>query len=295
VERFGAMSRGREEKLFAFEIANEAWQNGFGGEKGRQELRALGQLLSSQTSVLVAQSSSPGARCDGVGGLQSLYRGAGAGFATLHFERRPARGLEVWRVLRGPWDFGPCDGLPALASSNEPIGPESSIAAIDDPVVLSMLAFVTYGSGIGAFVMHSGPGVRGGGAADLKLGRHSNLWEIRDASGIAQGLQTLERLLPHNLANWEKRDWSEKSSERPFDVGDRGAITGLYCFARDQEAVCAAAGIRRPLELIARRRMTVTAYHPVDGRSIATKDVAMGERIGLKADPAAVILKVRYQ
>lgn len=293
VQRFAAMSRGREEKIFGFEIANEAWQNGFAGEEGRQELRALGQLLSSQTSVLVALSSSPGARCDGADGLQSLYKGAGADFATLHFERRPARGLEVWRVLRGPWDFGPCDGLPALASSNEPIGPESSIAAIDDPLVLSMLALVTYGSGVGAFVLHSGPGVRGGGAADLRLGRHSNLWEIRNADGITQGLRTLERLLPRDLANWEKRDSSEKSPERPFDVGDRGALSGLYCFAKREEAVCGAAGVARPLELIARRRMTVTAYHPVDGRSISTKEMGMGERFGLKADPQAVIVKVR--
>jgi hypothetical protein len=224
-----------------------------------------------------------------------LYKDAGADLATLHFERRPARGPEIWRVLRGPWDFRPCDGLPALASSNEPIGPESSVAAIDDPVVLSMLALVTYGSGIGAFVMHSGPGVRGGGAADLKLGRHSNLWEIRNAGGIAQGLRTLERLLPSGFANWEKRDSSGQSPDRPFDVDDRSAIAGLYCFAKGQEAVCGAAGIGRPLELIARRKMTVTAYYPGDGRSLSTKDMAAGDRFGLKTDPQAVILKLRYQ
>ena len=31
VDRFAALARGREHKLFAFEIANEAWQNGFPG------------------------------------------------------------------------------------------------------------------------------------------------------------------------------------------------------------------------------------------------------------------------
>src|SRR5207248_542158 len=37
VERFARISRGREEAIFAFEIANEAWQNGFPGEQGRAE------------------------------------------------------------------------------------------------------------------------------------------------------------------------------------------------------------------------------------------------------------------
>lgn len=294
VQQFAAMSRGREEKLFAFEIANESWQNGFGSATGRQELRALGQLLSSQTSVLVALSSPPRIRCEGVDGLQSLYTGAGADMATLHFGRRSGRGLEVWRVLRGPREFRWCNGLPALASSNEPIGPESSVAAIDDPLVLSMLAFVTYGSGIGAFVLHTGPGVRGGGDDDLEVGRHSNLWEIRHADRIAQGFQTLERLLPPDLANWEKRDPSEKSSARPFDVRDGRALSGPYCFAKGQQAVCAAAGVARPLDLIARRGMTVTAYHPIDGRSIAMKEMAAGDRFGLTANPRAVILQVRY-
>jgi hypothetical protein len=157
------------------------------------------------------------------------------------------------------------------------------------------LVFVTYASGIGAFVFHSAPGIRGGGGADRARGLHSNFWDLPTGDRIAQGFETLERLLPADLPNWTRQDSGEKSPTRPFDVSDLGGLSGLYCAVKDQEAFCAAAGIRRPLELIARRRMTVTAYHPVDGRSTPTKDMAMGERMGLKVDPAAVILQVRYQ
>ncbi len=50
VDRFAAMARGREHKIFAFEIANEGWQNGFSGPEGVAELRRLGKRLGNQTS-----------------------------------------------------------------------------------------------------------------------------------------------------------------------------------------------------------------------------------------------------
>ena len=50
------LARGREHKIFAFEIANEAGSNGFDGRKGIAELRSLGARLSRKTAVLVALS-----------------------------------------------------------------------------------------------------------------------------------------------------------------------------------------------------------------------------------------------
>ena len=75
------MARGREHKIFAFEIANEAWQNGFAGPEGLAELRRLGQRLNEKTPVLVALSSpARGAAC-------ATYAGSGADAMTLHYER----------------------------------------------------------------------------------------------------------------------------------------------------------------------------------------------------------------
>ncbi len=48
VDRFAALARGREHKIFAFEIANEAWQNGFRGAQGLSELRNLASAPERQ-------------------------------------------------------------------------------------------------------------------------------------------------------------------------------------------------------------------------------------------------------
>ena len=105
VDRFASMAQGREHKIFAFEIANEAWQNGFAGPEGLAELRRLGQRLNEKTPVLVALSSpARGAAC-------ATYAGSGADAMTLHYERgfgaegplaAAAAAVDVSRRLRPP-------------------------------------------------------------------------------------------------------------------------------------------------------------------------------------------------
>ena len=105
VDRFASMAQGREHKIFAFEIANEAWQNGFAGPEGLAELRRLGQRLNEKTPVLVALSSpASGAAC-------ATYAGSGADAMTLHYERgfggegptrAVAAAVDVSRRLRPP-------------------------------------------------------------------------------------------------------------------------------------------------------------------------------------------------
>ena len=98
VDRFASMARGREHKIFAFEIANEAWQNGFRGPDGLSELRRLGKRLSDKTTVLVALSApATGAACD-------TYAGSGVDAMTLHYSR--SFGDEgPTQPLRRPWQF----------------------------------------------------------------------------------------------------------------------------------------------------------------------------------------------
>src|SRR5688572_13480399 len=81
VDRFASMAQGREHKVFAFEIANEAWHNGFDGPEGLAALRRLGQRLNKRTPVLVALSSpARGAAC-------ATYAGSGVNAMTLHYQR----------------------------------------------------------------------------------------------------------------------------------------------------------------------------------------------------------------
>jgi hypothetical protein len=60
VDTFAEMARGREEKIMYFEVANEAWQNGFSGDAGAEQLRRLTKALNDKTDVLVASSAPDG-------------------------------------------------------------------------------------------------------------------------------------------------------------------------------------------------------------------------------------------
>jgi hypothetical protein len=48
---------GREHKIILIEVANEAWQNGFPGDEGVADLRALASYLNERTEVPVAITS----------------------------------------------------------------------------------------------------------------------------------------------------------------------------------------------------------------------------------------------
>ena len=124
VDRFASMAQGREHKVFAFEVANEAWQNGFAGPEGLAELRRLGQRLNEKTPVLVALSSpARGAAC-------ATYAGAGADAMTLHYER--GFGDEgPLQPLRRPWTFP----APTTAHAR----PASPIVLNNEPMVLRAL------------------------------------------------------------------------------------------------------------------------------------------------------------
>ena len=290
VERFAAIARGREEKMFAFEIANEAWQNGFPGEAGRVELQALARILKSRSQVLVALSAPEGSSCESA---QTLYRNSAADLMTLHFPR--AGSPAVWNRFQDPWSFHSCTGVPSLATSNEPVGPESSVASLDDPVALSAMAFVTYGAGIGAFVFHTGPGVRGGGAADLARGRHRNLWELPTAARISRSLATVVTSVPGDFANWQKADALGGSQDSILDVLDRTALTGMYCFTKTPAYACVPFGIRRSFQLGARRSMSASIRSLVDGTNTPVRQLVPGSPFTIPGSAPAVLVLGRVE
>jgi hypothetical protein len=291
VERFAAMAKGREQAIFAFEVANESFQNGFGGSSGEEELRGLAKILKGATPNLVALSSPPGSDCSGA---RALYQGSAADLLTLHLGRAGGEDDGHWRSLRQIWDMHACTGVPALMSSNEPIGPQSSVAAIEDPVAVAAMAFVTYGSGIGAFVFHSGPGVRGGGEADRRMRRHSDVWQLPTAPRIAAGLATLVRLLPGDFANWTQHDSVGDFPDPPFGAADKTAVAGLYCSSRGSDFACVAAGVKRPVSLTVRRTMSATVHDLVAGTGSARRLTA-GTALELLPAPAAVLIRGRFE
>ena len=213
VERFGSMTRGREEKIFAFEIANEGWQNGFGDEQGRVELHALAQLLKTQ---IAEPRGAVGARSRAVAGRRRPSIAVRlADLLTLHLPRAGMeKGAHLEHVSRSV-GFSRVRGraVPWRAATS-PSGPSRLSPARTIRLCSAALAAVTYGSGIGAFVLHTGPGVRGGGAADLARARHSNLWELPAGARIAAALSALIRALPGDFSNWQKQDALAGADER---------------------------------------------------------------------------------
>ncbi|HEX4924183.1 MAG TPA: DUF4214 domain-containing protein, partial [Bdellovibrionales bacterium] len=99
VEQFLQMSRGREHKIIMIEIANEYWQNGFGGEDGKTWLRSFARYLNDNTQILVATSAAAGDPCED---MKSLNEGGITDVGIMHFDRDVGKTDGQWRPVRQP-------------------------------------------------------------------------------------------------------------------------------------------------------------------------------------------------
>ncbi len=288
VDRFASLAKGREHKLFAFEIANEAWQNGFSGPEGLTELRRLGARLNGRTSVLVALSSPRnGMAC-------ATYAGSGVDAMTLHYERGwgPASiKIGPLQPLRRPWSFPAaydraCRGqLPAIIFNNEPIGPESSVRQDDSASRIAAGYVMTFLAGNASYVLHSGPGIRGGGAADIapKLGRHAHFDELPSFKTIATALGEAKKYLPPGLANWTRHE--PNSPGAPIQGFDR-----LYSASNGSDFVALAIGIKQPVSVRAHVNAAIEIRELATGKIVKHLKVSAGDSIDLSGYDELVII-----
>ena len=284
VDRFASLAKGREHKLFAFEIANEAWQNGFSGPEGLAELRQLGTRLNAKTSVLVALSSPRnGMAC-------ATYAGSGADAMTLHYERGFGREGPL-RPLRRPWSFPAaydrtCRGqLPAIVFNNEPIGPESSVRQDDSPSRIAAGYVMTFLAGNASYVLHAGPGIRGGGAADIaaKLGRHAHFDELPSFKAIAATLGEAKKYLPPGLANWTRH--APNAPHAPLQGHEE-----LYAASKGSDFVALAIGIKGPIVLRARTDASIDVRQTMTGQLLKRTKVSAGEQLTFSGHDSLVFL-----
>jgi hypothetical protein len=284
VDRFAAFAKGREHKLFAFEIANEAWQNGFSGPEGLTELRQLGTRLSDKTSVLVALSSPRnGEAC-------ATYAGSGADAMTLHYARGFGREGPLL-PLRRPWSFPAaydraCRGqLPPIVFNNEPIGPESSVRQDDEPSRIAAGYVMTFLAGNASYVLHAGPGIRGGGAADVapKLGRHAHFDELPSFKGIATALGEAKKYLPPGLANWTRH--APNAAAAPLQGFD-----GLYSASKGTEFIALAIGIKQPVSVRSHVNAAIDIRDLATGKIVKSLKVASRDTIELGGYEQLVII-----
>ncbi len=284
VDRFAAMARGREHKIFAFEIANESWQNGFSGPEGVTELRRLGKRLGNQTSVLVALSApESGAACD-------TYADSGADAMTIHYPRQfgdegpTAPLIRPWNVAQG--NPAGCRGaLPPVVLNNEPIGPESSVEQDDSPSRIAAGYVMTFLAGNAAYVLHTGPGIRGGGAADLAATppRHAHFSELPQFESIAAALAAARKYLPPGLANWTRH--SPDTAGAPLHGFSR-----LYTASSGSQFVALAVGIGKGTTIRARVGAMLDIRDAATGSVVKRVKVAPGNTIPLSGGQELVII-----
>jgi len=281
-------TRGREQKIIMLEVANEAWQNGFPGEQGVDDLREFAEYLNQRTGIPIAITSNHGwPDPEGAQGFEQLYANSKADIATWHFSRdRHVDG--GWKPVYDCWQYAERRGFPPVCS-NEPIGPGSSVDSESEPIRLVMAAAFAYAAKAPMYVFHSEAGVFG-------------KTRFEDTPGIER-YRSLPRLLPNDLTNWQRNDGKEASA--PFTSFAGGQIDRYWPEvenARDGcvrntgsrkgvRFVCVPIGIQPGgLRLAAREALEFTAHNPLNGNVLATAKVRGGERLTLPAGPGGLII-----
>jgi hypothetical protein len=259
-------------QVLLIETANEYARNGL--EAG--EVRALTRRMNDRTAVLVASSAPPGAwpgvepdRASAddraiLAEWQTLYGGGVADALTFHADRDTGQPGGAWRPVSELWALPDAGGdIPRLWINNEPIGPQSSLASDDDPVRLAMSAAMSWISGMAAYTLHTGAGVRGGGAADRDLGRAANLWEVAQIDRTAAMLRQARAALPATVPNWRRVSWHEAGHPcRITPAQDEHDLSAHVAAIDGDRFVMASIGVRRPLDCVSTVTAPVQVFRP---------------------------------
>ena len=280
--------KGREHKVILLEVANEAWQNGFPGKEGVEDLREFAKFLGDRTQIPIAITSN---HEDGETGAVALYRGSAADIATWHFSRDIRTVERGWLPVRDCYRFGNIPGLPPF-SSNEPIGPGSSVSSDNDPIKLVMAPAFAWTAGLPMYVYHSSAGV---------FGKEP----FQKMAGISD-YQELLKILPANLTGWTRNDGKEPSAPLTTYANDqpdkwwpelKGATNGVVCntgavHPQGSEFVTLPIGILKGgVALQARREMNLKVFHPLNGTVVTNLTLKAGGKFWLPQGPGAYIIR----
>ena len=279
---------GREAKIILIEVANEAWQNGFPGAEGVAELRAFAEFLSARTTIPIAITSNHDwPTLGGSEGFEQVYANSGADIATWHFSR-DRRTDDGWKPVYDCWEFGERAGFPPV-SSNEPIGPGSSVNTEREPIRLVSAAAFAFTAKLPMFVFHCEAGVFGKS-------------RFEETPAIDQ-FGTLLRLLPPDLPNWKRNDGTTPLS--PFIAFAKGEANRYWPDVPDspdgcvrnvgsrkgKRFACVPIGIKPGgLQLEAREALRFSAFDPLTGKSLHSATMRAGERVTLEPGPGALLL-----
>jgi hypothetical protein len=180
---------GRENKVAHYEVCNE-WERL--DKIPANEMVRMGKFLKSNTPNLVSLSTPS----DDYDAIIELTKQAGANMYTPHL-RRSDHDVK-WSHVRQGYDM---KNFPAIASNNEPQGPQSSVDTLDNPMQLAMARATGIVCAGSFYVLHVGQGVTG--EADPNHGRPQNMWEVPNIDAIMHHVRAIDYLLPHDITNWK--------------------------------------------------------------------------------------------
>ncbi|RPH64600.1 MAG: hypothetical protein EHM89_01300 [Acidobacteria bacterium] len=294
IDRFLAMSKGREHKILFIEVANEGWQNGFNDRL--EELQALGRSLNERTDIPITLTSPPPPLQCGKA-LTAIYGAGAADFLSLHFDRDLKSADGRWGPVRQPlkWPalFASCRaGLPDVAANGEPVGPQSSVASEGDPVYILSGMAVSFVAGLPIYVWHTGPGVRGGGKSDRALNRAASLAELPRVQEMLRGFAALKGRLPADLPGWSRVDLEAANSPLRLESSGARKLVDVAAAQNGTAMALVPFGLRDETTLIANLPVRIEVLHPVTGMVLDERALQRGGRMPLPANPAALVILV---
>lgn len=196
----------------------------------------------------------------------------GANWYILHL-RRSSHDYK-WSHVRQGYDFKNSD---YPGDNNEPQGPQSSVADLDNPMQLAMSRVVSTVCGAPFYVLHVAQGVLG--IADANHGRPANMWDVPNVDACFAAVRAVDPLLPVDVANWDVQNnaWTHHPMPLPGAVGvgfwegnKNGSVNKNYAAVRGNEFCVALLGVHVNAggadgQMVpvgtAKRRMVVRAYN----------------------------------
>lgn len=280
VEDLAARAIARPEPILFFQVANEGWKNGFPGEEGKAEMWRLAAILN-RAGLPVALTDPEG------GDVGALYQGSPATLVTAHLERDVQGTGGMFRPVRQAREL-----VGHTWVSDEPIGPQSSVASDGEPVRLVLAAIHTWLCNGAAYVLHTGAGIRGGGAADIAGGRSANMWEVPRIEEILDGLAAARQALPPDLPNWQWMNGNANFPRYPFDtdplIVEDQLLRAFIAVHDDGRFVCVPLKVEKTTPFTARRPMTLEVVDPMSGKAAESTTLQAGQTYHLTPRAGAI-------